>query len=132
MLQSDPRAARITAKNTLRRLNLRLGEAEKAHDLAFLANVLHDDLLFRRADGSTVTKGEYLAAARHRRYDVLDSRIVDVEVGSDGAVVTAQVRAAGVADGTRFGGVFPNIRLFVLDNGRWRCKLWINSTAGAA
>ena len=58
-----------TSREQLRERNLRIGEAERVHDLAFLASALREDLVFRRADGRVVGRSdssEASAAARTR------------------------------------------------------------------
>jgi glyoxylase I family protein len=112
---------------TLAQMNVRIGEAEKAHDVEFLDQVLHEYLIFRRADGSVVTRRQYLDAVPGRRYDVLESQVVQVEAGDESSLVTAIVRAAGTAGGKHFEGTYRNTRLFVNEAGRWLCRVWINT-----
>ena len=116
-------------QNGLRELNVAIGAAEKEHDLDFLREVLDDDLVFRRADGTVVGKGEYLGALENRTFDVLDVEITDVDERSASAVVTAIVTARGTTAGVPFAGTFRNVRTFVRDEERWRCKIWTNTRA---
>jgi glyoxylase I family protein len=113
----------------LRDMNLAIGAAEKEHDLEFLRDVLHDDLVFRRADGSVVGKRDYLADLENRTFDVLEVEITDVDERSASAVVTAMVTARGTTAGVPFAGTFRNVRTFVQDEDRWRCRLWVNTRA---
>jgi len=111
----------------LRDLNLGIGRAEKAHDLDFLRDVLHDDLVFRRADGSFVDKDAYLADLPNRVYEEMETQVTEVDAKTESAVVTAIVTTRGMSRGTPFAGTFRNTRAFARDGTRWRCKLWINT-----
>lgn len=92
--------------------------------------MLHDDLVFRRADGTVVTKPQYLDAVPTRTYDVLDVELAQIEEGQDGAVVLVTVRAEGASNGKAFKGTYRNTRLFVKEGDAWRCRVWINVRAG--
>jgi glyoxylase I family protein len=114
-------------KQDLRELNVRIGVAEKDHDLQYLRDVLHEELVFRRADGTVVGKVEYLDGLAARSYDLMDVEVLDVQEGAESAVVDVVVTARGTSGGKPFGGSFRNVRTFVRDNGRWRCRVWINT-----
>jgi glyoxylase I family protein len=118
------------AQRDLRRLNHEIGRAEKERDRDFLAGVLDEDLVFRRADGTLASKVEYLDELEHRTYASLDVEIAEVDEQAHSAVVTAIVTASGSAGGKPFDGTFRNVRTFVDDGGVWRCRLWINTRAG--
>lgn len=123
-------SAQVALRRELRTLNVGIGAAEKEHDLEFLRDVLHDELIFRRADGTLVGKNEYLADVPNRTYGALDVEIGDVDETSDNAVVTLTVTARGTRGGKPFAGTFRNVRMFVRDGERWRCKLWMNTRVG--
>lgn len=123
-------ATQLSATEALRHVNIEIGEAEEAHDVDRLEEILHEDLIFRRADGTIVTKSQYLAAVPTREYETLDSEIVEIDEGKDSAVVIVIVTAAGLANGKRFGGTFRNARVFVNENDRWQCRLWLNTRVG--
>jgi glyoxylase I family protein len=91
---------------------------------------LHDDLLFRRADGTVVTKQQYLDAVPTRTYGVLDVELGQIEETENGAVVLVLVRAEGTSNGKAFKGTYRNTRLFVRESGAWLCRVWINVRAG--
>jgi hypothetical protein len=111
----------------LRKANLEIGVAEQDRDLDFLDAALHDDLVFRRADGSIVGKEAYLKSVDTRTYYSISTEVLDVDEAADSAVVTAIVTARGTAGGKPFGGTFRNVRAFVGGKGRWRCLMWINT-----
>jgi ketosteroid isomerase-like protein len=116
------------ARDELTRINVEIGKAEKARDPTELDRLVHDDLVFRRADGKVVTKQLYLDAVPKRTYDRLDVDVVEIDAKDESAVVTVIVDAAGTGgDGSPFEGRFRNVRVFVKDDGRWRCRLWVNT-----
>ena len=117
----------VAATSDLRELNARMAVAEQSGDRDFLAAALHDDLVFRRADGSFSTKQSFLAQLDERTYDVLVDDIVDVDEKPGSAVVTAIVTARGTAHGKAFAGTFRNVRAFTRDDAGWQCRLWVNT-----
>jgi Domain of unknown function (DUF4440) len=119
--------AHATAAEALRQVNLELGEAEKERDVDRLEKLVHDFLVFRRADGGIVTKRQYLEAVPTRTYDVLESEIVEIDEGKDSTVVTVIVTAAGRANDKPFSGTFRNTLVFVSEGDRWQCRVWVNS-----
>ena len=121
--------AQAGAQEDLTRLNAKIGEAEKRHedrDLEFLARVLHDDLVFRRADGSIVGKQDYLEAVPTRTYERLESEVVEIHERDKSTVAIVLVDASGTTAAGSFEGRFRNTRVFVNDAGRWLCRIWVN------
>jgi glyoxylase I family protein len=117
-------------KSDLRTTNIQIGQAERNHDLDSLRDALDADLIFRRADGTFVDRDAYLADVPNRTYDELTIEVTDVEEKEQSAVVTVLVTARGTSHGKPFGGTFRNVRTFVKDGDRWRCRLWINTRVG--
>ena len=115
---------------SLRQLNVEIGEAERRHDIEFLDEVLHKDLVFRRSDGSIVGKQEYLQAVPSRSYAAVESVITELEEGESAGLTTVLVRAEGSGEQGSFAGTFRNTRLFLRERESWRCKVWINSRIG--
>ena len=109
----------------LRELNLEIGEAETRRDGGFLAGVLHDRLIFRRANGKVVGKDEYLQYLPNRTPGRTSSEILAVEERGDSAVVTVLVTVEGTP-----GGSFHNTRVFVREDGRWQLLTWTNTRVG--
>jgi glyoxylase I family protein len=120
----------VAYQQDLRTLNLDIGEAEKNHDVDSLRDVLHPELIFRRADGTFSDRDAYLTDVPNRTYDELTVDATDVEEKEQSAVVTVLVTARGTSHGKPFGGTFRNVRTFVKDCDRWRCRLWINTRVG--
>jgi hypothetical protein len=115
---------------TLHELNVRIGAAERAHDEAFLDEVMHPDLAFRRADSSIVGKTNYLAGVAARELTLMESDVVAVMDGQHSSVATVLVDAAGTSSGAAFSGRFHNTRVFVPGGKHgFQCILWINVRA---
>jgi Domain of unknown function (DUF4440) len=114
-------------ENELIELNIRIGEAEKKPDEAFLKRILADDLIFRRASGKVVNKKEYLEDLLNpdNTYEYLISEDVKPTVYEGLAVVSLRVRTKGKRGITNFEGTYRNIRLF-LKNKEWQCVMWFN------
>lgn len=113
-------------------LNQRIGEAEKVRDDQFMADVLSDKLVFRRANGTTVDKTCYLESLTNPAniYDQLDVSEIEVQIFQDAAVVTLCIQASGQRGDKTFSGRFRNIRIFMKEADAphgWRCHMWFNT-----
>lgn len=99
--------ARAVARQVeLQELNLRIGAAEKERDVDFLREVLHEDLIFRRADGTFADKDQYLGDLTERTYEELVAEVVDIDERPESAVVTVVVTTRGTSHGRPFEGAF--------------------------
>lgn len=114
------------ADDELRRLNVEIGKLEADRDAEALDRLLHDDLVFRRADGALVRKREYLDAVPTRTYDRMETEVQEIDRADASSVVTVIVDTAGTGPRGPFAGRFRNTRVFVQDGGRWRCRIWVN------
>jgi ketosteroid isomerase-like protein len=112
----------------LLQLNLDITEAERSADQPFFADMLDDRLCFRRGDGSTVGKQEFLDALGDSRNEskVLTTTIRQVQVLDDQAFVEAWVYLKGSRGGREVDGTFRNLRFFERTDDRWRCVMWFN------
>jgi hypothetical protein len=118
-----------TVEKTLVERNKRIAQAEKDRDTGFLREILADDLYFRRANGQVVDKQTYLQSIEspENTYEQNEAEDVTATVYEDLAVVSLIVRARGLRQGIPFGGAFRNIRLFLKQDGEWRCVVWFNT-----
>jgi Domain of unknown function (DUF4440) len=103
------------AEKELTALNIKIGEAEKQRDEAFLECVLADDLIFRRANETVVRKKAYLEALQDaaNTFDYIISEDVKPTVYEDVAVISLLVRAKGKRGPRTFQGTFRNIQIFL-------------------
>ena len=110
-------------------LNVLIGEAELNRDENFLRDVLADELVFRRANGSIVTKDEYLAELKipENTYEYLHSENIKAQVKDENALVSLVVRAKGKRGEKEFEGKFRNLRVFVRKDKNWQCVIWHNT-----
>jgi hypothetical protein len=111
-------------EQTLRDLNRRIGDAEAAGDIGFLADVLASRLAFRRANGVCVDRDGFLKAVANSAKR--DTEIESVEVfGRDRAVVSCIVTLTDGPTVKRF----HNLRLFVRDHcSQWKLLGWANES----
>ncbi len=110
-------------------LNVLIGEAELKRDKKFLGDVLADELVFRRANGTVVTKDEYLSDLEkpENTYEYLFSEDIRAQVKDENALVTLVVRAKGKRGEKEFEGRFRNLRVFAVDGKNWQCVVWHNT-----
>ena len=110
-------------------LNVLIGEAELNRDENFLRDVLADELVFRRANGSIVTKDEYLAELKkpENTYEFLTAENIKAQVKDENALVSLVVRAKGKRGEKEFEGKFQNLRVFVSKDKNWQCMIWHNT-----
>jgi len=117
-------------QQTLKDLNAKICRAEMERDAAFLTSVLADDLVFRRAGGAQVTKQEYLKGLQNldNTYDYVHCDEIEViTVDPHTAFVSLLVWAKGMRGKDGFKGIYRNTRLFLRQDGDWRCAVWFNS-----
>jgi hypothetical protein len=118
-------------------LNERMLNAEQRGgepDVAYLATVVSDHLLFRRADKTIVDKATFLETVPSSARKLTDRRGLDLEVAvlGESALVTMRVMAFAEVDGRREPRLFKNIRFFVMREGRWLLEHWYNEETTAA
>jgi KAP family P-loop domain/Domain of unknown function (DUF4440) len=109
-------------------LNIRIGEAEKELNEAFLERVLADDLILRRASGKIENKKEYLESVRNpdSKFEYLISQDVKPTIYGNVAIVRLRVRVRGLRGRRRFDGIYSSVRFFIKNQG-WQCVVWFNS-----
>jgi hypothetical protein len=97
-------------------------------DEAFLRALLSAALTFRTAKGGFLDRGRYLARPPPAQPVVRSSRgTVQVLHASAESVLLSTVVETRAPDGT--GAAFENARLFVREDGRWKCRVWWNTAA---
>lgn len=114
----------------LRDLNAQIGEHERKGDdaaQAFFGDVLAEDLIFRRAGGTVVTKQQYLTDLKPDAYETLDWTMDEPQIYEDEAVVTVLVTAKRRGEEREKPGRYRNVRRFVRRRGRWQLVAWLNT-----
>lgn len=101
-------------KEKITELENKLAEAIKNNDVGFLNKVLHDELLFLTPNGQMITKAMDLASHRSGEMIVeqLLSRIEDINIIDDTAVVAIVYDAKGSMLGNPIEGQFRYIRIW--------------------
>jgi len=112
-------------------LNQSIRDAEWNRDISFMDNILTDDMLFRRANGSFADKKTYLAGLKDpdNNYNHLENIELKVEARETGnlAIANVIVKASGTRgkDQKPFNGEFRNIRFFRKEK-EWKLYAWYN------
>ncbi len=117
--------------------------ADDPRALQALQELLHPSLVFRRANGTIVTLGEYLQRFREpppsdgkglsvHRWGSTDLKLLHLT--ADSAVVSIVVHTVETDRESSKGrrGAYENLRAFVLEQGRWKCRMWINYPVSGA
>lgn len=110
-------------------LNVLIGKAELNRDEKILREVLANDLVFRRANGSVVTKDEYLSELikPENTYEFLHSENIKAQIKDENALVSLVARAKGKRGEKEFEGEFRNLRVFVKNEQNRQCVIWHNT-----
>jgi hypothetical protein len=106
----------------LKTINERIGVAEQEGDTGFLCGVLSDTLIFKRANGSVVSKEEFLAGVPNNMFERKSSAIEVVFEDNHLAVVSLIVEAKG--------NKIRNLRVFERAENGWQCVIWHNAKIG--
>ena len=124
------RPAQGDDRRTLIEINEQIVADEQSANVDRLAEVLHESLIFRRANGTLTNKASFLAAVRQAAVAVTErkARQVEATVTGDAAVVTLTVTANVTAGSAIQRKEFKNIRFFVRSHGRWMLTCWFNET----
>ena len=117
----------------IRVLTAKMSAEEKkgAEGVGFYRELLDQSLRFRRANGTVVTRDEYLidlANPANSRDEIEPVGAIDCTVYENTAVASVLLRVKGKNAGAAFAGVFRNVRIFHRDapDKPWRLKVWFN------
>jgi hypothetical protein len=119
-------------RRQLLELNQKIVDAERqarSSDIAFLASILSEGLLFRRADNSVVGKTEFLTnvPAAALRLENRQAANIEIAIRDKTALVTLVVTGTVEKDGAIVKKAFKNIRFFVQNaNADWQLQHWYN------
>ena len=100
----------------------RLRTAMLSNDVVVLADLLHEDLVFRGPDGAILRKEDDLAAHAQRRLRLTRLDLEHTRIDADELVANVSARAtlAGTYDGTPCDGDYRYARTWRKDDGRWQ------------
>jgi ketosteroid isomerase-like protein len=109
----------------LTKLKHQWAEAEDNRDTGFLERLLADDFEAGTAKGDVINKEQLIQRIKSpgRRIDEHHSDDIRVRVYGNVAVMTDHTTISGVDNGSRFGGEFRFVRIFVKQHGRWQAVL---------
>ena len=109
-------------------------EQRGAEGVAFFSGLLDEDLRFRRAGGTVVTRDRFLhdlARPDHRRTRIEPVEGPGIQVLGDRALVEVVLAVEGRDGDEPVDGVYRNIRVFERDGGGpWALTVWFNERVG--
>jgi len=109
-------------------------EQRGAEGVAFFSGLLDEDLRFRRAGGTVVTRDRFLhdlARPDHRRTRIEPVEGPGIQVLGDRALVQVVLAVEGRDGDEPVDGVYRNIRVFERDGGGpWALTVWFNERVG--
>ena len=109
-------------------------EQRGAEGVAFFARLLDEDLRFRRASGTVVTRDRFLhdlARPDNRRTRIEAVEGPGIQVLGDRALVQVVLAVEGSDGETPVDGVYRNNRVFERDGaGPWALTVWFNERLG--
>jgi hypothetical protein len=108
----------------LLKLNQDILRAEEAGNGQVMAPLLQPDFKFVRADGTQHDRDDFLKSMRDNGNRGRSAADAQVRMVGQYAVYTCVITTTHDAKGTPHSGRFWNTRLFVNENGAWRCAAW--------
>ena len=121
----------LSSDQELRQLNKEIGVKEQAGEVPYFDELLADNFLFRRADGTIVDKHRYLgdlALVAENPYERLEMVVENVTPDEDSGVVNALVLAK--REKMERAAVFQNVRVFSRQGENWKLIMWVNTRIG--
>jgi len=121
----------VSSDQELRRLNEEIRVKEQAGEVAFFDELLADNFLFRRADGTIVDKRHYLgdlALVAENPYERLESVVENMTLDGGSGVVNVLVIAKRKKMDRA--AVFQNVRVFSHEDENWKLIMWVNTKIG--
>jgi len=118
----------LSSDQELRRLNEEIRVKEQAGEKAFFDELLTDNFLFRRADGTIVDKRHYLGdleLVAKNPYERLESVVESVILDGGSGVVNVLVLAKRKK--MERAAVFQNVRVFSREGENWKLIMWVNT-----
>lgn len=116
---------------TIEMLNNDIRDNERSGNAGFFEKHLTDDFIFRRTNGTLVSKQEFIAGLKGREWRVLENHRVRVafnekHTGHAAATLLVDFDFTDLADGKEIKGCAKNIRFFRLEDGVWKVYAWYN------
>lgn len=117
-----------TDEEKIKEINQKILQGEWLTDKNTLDPLLSDNLIFRRADGTEVTKAQYLADLSLLDYELLQLTHEEItSITENSAEAEVYIAAKGSKDKKEFGGIFKNLRKYKKENGIWKLHHWYNT-----
>jgi hypothetical protein len=111
------------AEQQIKTLGEQLNAATLKADTSFLEKVLADDYTGVRGDGSVLTKAQEIEKYKSGaiKYETNEIKDLKIRVYGHTAVSTSLSSSKNIRDGQQHIGTTRNIRVWVKQNGNWKC-----------
>jgi hypothetical protein len=115
-------------ENELRRINEKIGEAERNKEGKPIEDYLSNDLIFLRASGKVDGKAAYLDSLKleGNTNDYLAWDISQIIIQGQHALAVVDVTLRGKRSGNSVDGIFRNFRTFMKQDDSWMLVTWAN------
>lgn len=102
-------------------------------DVATLAALLADSLVYTHSSGSTDSKSSYLEGVRSKKwqYQKIERPVEDIQVNGDCAIVTGQVRIEVLINGTSKVLNSRYINVWIKGSQGWQMAAWQSTPIAA-
>jgi hypothetical protein len=106
-------------------INLQIAQSEQSQDIVFFQNLLSENLIFSRANGSVINKAQFLdnltkpSPFKSRESDVLSINFDEAKQNAVCVVTVKTTNDTGVKS-------YQNIRFFSCENNQWQLYAWFN------
>ena len=115
---------KVSDMNKIMEINARMLEAEEQDQAAELEKHLTEDFFIVRSTGQKLDRQAFLADVPSKSQRGRQAWQPEVRLLGNCAIYTCIVTTTQNPDGTPNPGRFWNTRLFVQQDGHWRCAAW--------
>jgi hypothetical protein len=114
----------LSVQREIAYLNQRILQAEESGQAADLGPLLAEAFFIVRSTGEKIDRDEFLAAVSANANRGRTASDFHVDLVGECAVFTCVVATTKRPDGAPDAARFWNTRLFIRENGQWRCAQW--------
>jgi quercetin dioxygenase-like cupin family protein len=114
----------LSVEREIAYLNQRILQAEESGQVTDFGPLLADTFVIVRSTGEQADRGEFLAAVPTNANRGRTASDLQVHLVGECAVFTCVVETTKRPDGAPDIARFWNTRLFIRENGQWRCAQW--------
>ena len=107
-------------------INLQIAQSEQNQDVVFFQNLLSDNLIFSRANGSIVNKAQFLdnLISKTSPFKSRESEVISVNFDDTKSKAVCVIIVKTIGDSEIKS--YQNIRFFNFENNQWQLYAWFN------